>query len=228
MIPLLLTRPTARSERFFTQLDADVRAGLKPVFAPMWRMEQGQDAPDFDVALFTSANGVHFGPEAAGRTAYCIGAATADKARAAGWKVIASGQDADALVETILKVRPTGRLMHVGGARTRGAVAERLAAAGLNAERHVAYVQHPLPLSVEARDILAKGNVIVPLFSPDGAAHFVKQAGRKTDVHIAAISHATALELGDFAATSVLVAEDPNAKSMADAVGKLLYALQSG
>lgn len=228
MIPLLMTRPRARSERFVVQLPEDTRGALEPVFAPMWRIEPCAPAPDFDVALITSANGVHFGPEAAGRIAYCVGTATAAKAREAGWQVVEAGQDAAVLVQTLTTARPAGRIMHLSGAQTRGDVVEQLQSIGLNVDRHVAYTQIPLPLSAQARGVLARGDVIVPLFSPNGAAHFADQAAGAGGVHVAAISAATAQKLKNFPARNVVIAAQPDARSVATAVGKLLRAVQSG
>ncbi|MEM8578337.1 MAG: uroporphyrinogen-III synthase [Pseudomonadota bacterium] len=206
-----------------------MREALRPVFAPLWWMEAvGGDVPDFDVALFTSVNGVRFGPDGLGRTAYCVGAATADAARARGWQALVMGPDVDAMTTDLVAAAPEGRLAHLSGAASRGALAETLRAAGLNAARHVCYRQVALPMADDVRDLLRTEVTLVPLFSPDGVAHFASEIGRAPRAHLALISPAAAQNLPPNAFASVGIAVAPNAAAMGAALQKLHRALQSG
>lgn len=228
MIPLLMTRPLARSKRFVADLPDAMRAVVTPCYAPMWRMERGAPAPAFDAAIITSANGVHFGPEPQGRRAFCVGEATTERARDAGWDAQMAGLTADGLVQYLLRTRPAAHMMHLSGARTRGNVVERLCAAGLNAHRHVTYVQHPLPLTEEARTVLQAGPTLVPLFSPDSAAHFASDAPQNGRAYLAAISPGAADALGAFAAARLVIARTPDAQGLVAALDSIVHELLAG
>ncbi|MEO0939585.1 MAG: uroporphyrinogen-III synthase [Pseudomonadota bacterium] len=228
MIPLLMTRPLARSKRFVADLPDALKAVVTPSYAPMWRMERGAPAPEFDAAIITSANGVVFGPEPQGRRAFCVGEATTARARDAGWDAQMAGPNADGLVQYLVQTRPAAHMMHLSGARTRGDIVERLRAAGLNAQRHIAYVQHPLPLTEDARALLQAGPTLVPLFSPDSAAHFASEAPQTGQAHIAAISRSAADALGSFPSVRLVIARTPDAQGIVAALDSLVHELLAG
>ncbi|MEO0390701.1 MAG: uroporphyrinogen-III synthase [Pseudomonadota bacterium] len=229
-IPLILTRPQERAAGFVQALDPQTLAGVRPIYAPLWRIEPTDAAvPDFDAAIFTSMNGVVHGPSPGGRAAFCVGQVTTRAAQAAGWAAHYSGANAAELITSLVQIAPTEHLLHVSGAQTRGDVAETLRAAGLKVERHIAYSQLAQKLGAEAQAVLREEHALVPLFSPAGAAHFAAQVrllGARFDV--IAISQATAEALGNLAPHQLVIAAQPNADAMRAEIAKQVRAALSG
>ena len=221
-VPLILTRPRPASEAFWRNLPVEVRARFTPIFSPLidiTPLHPATGMPDDYNAIFTSANGLRHASPGQGRAAYCVGPATAQAAQAHGWAAEQCGVDADSLVTTLLRTRPGAPLVHLSGRHTRGRVAERLAAAGLNVQHIALYDQQICDLSGDARDAIAREkHVLVPLFSPRTAAQFAKTAPRATSVHIIALSAAVAEALGDAPMRPVQIAASPDARAMGAAL----------
>ncbi len=223
MIPLLMTRPRDRAEAFVAALPDGLRAQLAPHYAPLWQIAPVHgDFPDFDIALFTSRNGVLHGPAAQARPAFCVGAATTQAARQAGWQAQMLGRDADELVEALKAQGANARLVHLSGAQTRAAVVPRLKQAGLNVERYVVYEQRALPLTPEAQRLLQENASIVPLFSPLGASHFATEVCHPSALHVAVISAQTAHALGDLPVAQLAIAAQPDAANLSSAIQRLI------
>lgn len=226
--PILLTRPLPQSLRFAAALRGRFGAGIRIVVSPLMAPEfLSVTVPDTLVALIlTSETGV----EAARRIvadggalpapAYCVGDHTAECARDAGFVARSAAGDANALVAAIRADLPQGRLLHLRGRDSRGAVADRLKTYGIEAVEAVAYVQAPQPPTPEAVALLAGTEpLIVALFSARSVALF-SALPLLAPLWLACLSPAIAAE-GPVAARRV-VAVRPDAAAMLDAVGQLL------
>ncbi len=229
-VTLLMTRPRPEAERFLRQLPADVRLRVNPVIAPLLKIETCGETVDLsDVAgvIFTSANGVRAtsapGPSQA-LPAYCVGETTARVAADRGWRVKATGRNADDLVTTLIQSRAPGPLLHLCGRHTRGRVAERLGNAGCPTRRQVVYDQKLLPFCDDVLAILRAGaTVVAPVFSPRTARQLVSQCPKIGPLHLVAISDAVAETLSCMAHLTLSVAKQPNAASMASVVEMLVH-----
>lgn len=227
---LLLTRPVEASDRFAAQLRGVMDARMPRVLtAPLIRVDYAGRLPDMTgvaALVFTSANGVRAYVAAGGprdRPAWAVGEATAEAARRAGLAPRAAGGDARALVETVTRARPAGRLLHVHGEHARGEVAQKLRAAGLDAGEAVLYRQILLPLTDAAAQALDGGTpVVVPLFSPRTAGQFAAQHRGRAPLLLAAMSAPVAREVAHLPSARLMVAERPDAPAMLRAVVSLL------
>ncbi len=162
---LLLTRPRAQAEGFAARVRAET--GLTPIISPMQEIRALEVRPDLTgitALAFTSKNGV----ESFARLTdtrlptYCVGAATAERARALGFEAMAAAGTADDLA-TLL---PESGVLHLHGRHVRRVLSPH----------HLAiYDQVALPLSAEAADLLSDNALdAVALFSPRSAALFAK------------------------------------------------------
>lgn len=193
---LLITRPKASADRFVTRLSDDVRKKFPIVISPLMKIVPTEGLPDladYKGMIFTSANAVEFAPNGNGRPAYCVGKMTAKHAQEKEWNILATAENAEALVEQLSNSNLTGPLMHLAGRYRRGKIAERLTAQGTQVYVYTLYDQHLLPLSDEAQSLLnGEAQVVVPLFSPRTAAHFIDQAHCLENVRVIAMSEAVA------------------------------------
>lgn len=219
---LIMTRPKAQSVSFADEIVARWDGPLRIIHAPLIEIViQDTSSSHADAVIFTSANGVaaarQFGlPK--GLPAWCVGPRTAQVARLAGFAPIEGPGTADGLVERIIDAKPTGSLAHIRGTHTRGDVSARLNAVGVSCADIVAYDQHEIDLSSEARDALAgEGPVIFPLFSPRTAAILTKQGPFAAPVAVIAISEAVQNALDPAYAKRVVVAQKPDAAAMIEA-----------
>lgn len=233
---LLITRPEPGASRFAAAAAARWGEGLRivvsPLMAPVWLnppMPRALASGTARGLVFTSAAGV----EGLARLvpglrlpAFCVGAATARAAAAAGHAAEVAGPDAAALVAALAARRPPGPLVHARGAETRGDVAARLVAAGVPVEEAVVYDQVPRPLTDAARTALAGGApVIAPLFSPRSARLLAAAAAdAAAPILLAAISPVALAAAGGLAARKALVADSPDAESLSLCVDTLLAA----
>lgn len=224
---ILLTRPRAASERFA----ADLRSALGPVevvIVPVMEivpLGRGVDLDGVSALIFTSAAGVEvFGDLSPDRTlpAWCVGDRTAEAARAIGLKATSAGGDANAMVELMTAARPSGRLLHLRGAHTRGDVAGRLVDAGLRAESQEIYDQVAMPPGPEmAAALTHTGPVIVPLFSPRSARLFMEAAG-EAEILPVALSEAVRDALPEPLARRAEIADTPDAAAMIRAISSVI------
>jgi uroporphyrinogen-III synthase len=223
-ITLLMTRPDAGSRAFVVALPDVVTQCCEVIISPLMDIAPlATDMPVCDVAIFTSAHGVAHGPQALGRRAYCLGHATTQAARQAGWRAQQAGQDAATLIAALIAQHPKGRLVHFSGTHTRGNVADQLRAAALNADSVAVYDQRLLPLSDIAKNRLGGENpVIVPLFSPRSALHFSRCAVVSAPLYLGAISTATAANCAALNHLAVQIAQRPDREAMVEVVQNLL------
>ncbi|MFT4150735.1 MAG: uroporphyrinogen-III synthase [Paracoccaceae bacterium] len=234
-LPVLLTRPQPQADRFAAQMAARFGESVAPVISPLLapRFLTPQIPAGAAALILTSETGV----QAAARLrqdgaalparAFCVGDRTAQAAAQAGFAATSAEGDAGALVALILRLRPEGPLLHLHGEETRGDVAARLSAAGIETLSLCVYGQQAQALSPAATTLLAgRAAVAVPLFSPRSARLFVAvAAGAAAPLHLAAISPAAAAEAAPLARASLVIAARPGAAAMLDALAAILAAL---
>lgn len=215
---LLLTRPEPGARRFAAEA---AHLGLASVISPVLRIEAvAHDAARLAEArglVFTSVHAVPAAGPGAGRPAICVGPATAQAARAAGFAVTEGPGDA-------ARMLPLLRGLGAGWLHPHGAhVAKVLPVPGM-----VVYDQLPQDLNAQARALLdGAGPVILPLFSPRSARVLAAQAGgARAALWLAPISDAAA-RAWDGAAARVAVAGEPDAGGVLAAIETLLAPEQS-
>lgn len=229
---LIITRPKPQSESFAAKIAARWSAPLDVVISPLMRIVPLNPRIDaVDAVIFTSANGVEAAERLSipkGIPAWCVGEKTAVLAQEAGFVPHIGPGDADGLIARIIADRPNGRLVHLRGKHTRGAVKDRLRAAGLDCADFVAYDQQPQMLNNDAkRALAAQEPVVLPLFSPRTATILRKQGSFCAPVHVIALSQAVAEALGYGVPWQITVATRPDLPAMLDATLVALHA-QSG
>lgn len=226
---MILTRPKAQSDSFAAETAARWSAPLEVVISPLMRIIPLTPRIDsVDVVIFTSAHGV----EAAQRLnipkgipAWCVGEKTGTLAQEAGFVPHIGPGDADGLIAGIIAARPQGCLVHLRGKHTRGAVKDRLRAAGLDCADVIAYDQQPQMLNNDAKRALdAQEPVIFPLFSPRTATILRKQGPFYAPVHVIALSQAVAEAFGYGSTRQITVAKHPDMPAMLDATLDALHA----
>ena len=230
----------AQSQRFGAACRLRFGAGLSIILSPLMRIAWLGDTDGPPVAgavIFTSENGVQGfvrnWPDWRGQ-AWCVGARTAQAAQAAGLRTRTGPGTAEGLVSAIVATggASAAPLVHFRGEHARGAVAQQLRAAGLQASERVIYRQAAQPLNAQACAALGwKGRLIVPLFSPRSARIFADEvarygAGGGADLHLIAMSKAVAQALGgsDAAemAAHIHLASHPDAGAMLDEISRIL------
>jgi uroporphyrinogen-III synthase len=141
---------------------------------------------NFNVALFTSGNGVrHVPPEMLHRQplVLTVGGATADMAKARGFKsVLSACGDVGSLYELCLNTLDPAwdRLTHFAGVTTIGHLAGRLVSAGFQAQEKVVYVARAKDtLSGQTQLYIQQGRIRSALFfSPKTATVFMENLNR--------------------------------------------------
>lgn len=209
-------------------------AGFDAVAEPLFAIAPiTAEIPDFDALAFTSANGVRRFAALSSRrdvTAYCVGARTAEAARAAGFAdAVSADGDAGALADLIgRRLKPGVRLLHVGNEESRGDIAAKLTAAGHKA----AFVAVFRAIPVEAAGPrlaahLAGGDVFdaVMIHSPRAGA-ILADLARLSDgtarLPLVAISAAAAAPLAGLA-RAVEIAATPDEPALISALARLVF-----
>lgn len=224
MVRLLLTRPSAAAQRFWTQLPVEISIQLEPVFSPLIKIEplvQAVDISACDAVIFTSSNGVEVASSSTElrKTAYCVGAGTTDRARALGWQARCLGRTADELIAALSSATEPKRLIHLHGRHTRGAIVPRLKATVHACEGVEIYDQKAQGLSSEAKDCLEDGQLcLVPLFSPRTSQQFVYECPEAKHVYFVALSTAVAEPLKTLGYRGLKIAQAPDIQSMIKSV----------
>ncbi|WP_299413906.1 uroporphyrinogen-III synthase [uncultured Sulfitobacter sp.] len=195
---LMLTRPRSSAQAFVDSLSQQAVAAVDIVIAPLMEIVVTNAVLDLTgvrSVIFTSANGVHHGPEGQGRIAFCVGAQTTDAAQKRGWIATQAGDTAGELIATLIAQQPKGPALHLGGEHTRGDIAQKLTQCGIET-RHVAiYAQKLVSLDADGQQAL-NGPCIIPVFSPRTGQQLAQQArGRLQNAHIVALSDAVAAPL---------------------------------
>ena len=183
-------------------------AGFEPLVAPLLGIESVRhEAISKDaVLIFTSKNAIDH-VTCNGQRAICVGDATADKARGAGFSDVISvdGTSADVTQWVLAHLPNSQPICHVSGWHVRGAIAEDLQRAGYSADRVKVYRSTPQIIWPDEPVALAA------LYSPLAAATFA-QAATARDVSalsVVCISPAAANALSDLKLKSVSIAAHP-------------------
>ena len=183
-------------------------AGFDPWVAPLLEVQSvnHESLSKEAVLIFTSKNAIdHVACKS--QRAICVGDATAEKARAAGFTHVVSvdGTSRDVTAWVQANLPSSQKLCHVSGWHIRGSITEDLLAAGYDAGRVIVYRSSPRPIWP---DQLVS---IVALYSPLAAQSFAK-AARGQDISFftaVCISQATADELSGLELKSVHIATRP-------------------
>jgi uroporphyrinogen-III synthase len=224
---LLMTRPRDASERFVAELEA-AGVPLRAVISPLMAYDIAGDMPaldEFEGLIFTSAQGVAAYAALGGRRdlpAYAVGRATARAAEAQGLRTVSADGAAEELVAMLLEKNLPGPLLHVHGTHTRGQIAERLSAGGLDTRAVAVYDQVAQAPTPEALAIM-KGNdpIVAPVFSPRTGA-LLAELPINPPLLVAAMSEAVAKAVASLHIKSLRVAERPDSAAMRDATLDLL------
>lgn len=228
---LLLSRPRAESRAFAAAFRARHGADWPVIVAPVLELAPtGAVVPGFDIAIFTSRHAVAALAPGGGRRAYCVGARTAEAARAAGFSVQAGAGTAADLLDLIRAERPAGRLLHARGDTVAVPLAEQLTLAGLETQEAVVYHQQPQPFAPDLLDrINAAGRLVAPVFSPRSAQLLAQRlAGLRLKLSVAAISPAVARAAQALHPDRIAVAPQPDRAGVEAAVSRLLGAADPG
>lgn len=142
--------------------------------------------PDVEVDLsgvaalaFTSANGVRAFSDACGERSlrvFAVGAATAQAARAAGFRsVLSADGDVEALAEGIgiRRSELKGAVLHPGAAEPAGDLAGALEKHGVEARRLILYETAPVSLSADQVEVVTRSDAAL-LHSPRAAQVLAK------------------------------------------------------
>ncbi|GHG83184.1 uroporphyrinogen-III synthase [Pseudodonghicola xiamenensis] len=225
MTILLMTRPRAEAEAFVAGLPGELRSRLTPVYSPLMTIVPlGVDVDTAGIGgvIFTSANGVACAGPGGDLPAYCVGVKTARAAQAVGWQVILTCPDAEHLIAALSDLVPEGPLLHLRGMHSRGDIAGRLSARGIETRALPLYDQRLEPLSEAAKGVLAGTEpLIVPLFSPRTARHFAEIFAGCAPLYLAPISQAAAKNVENMEAAAVEVAKTPDSPGVGVAVEHL-------
>ncbi|RMD89137.1 MAG: uroporphyrinogen-III synthase [Alphaproteobacteria bacterium] len=190
---LLLTRPADRARAFLRKLETRLSPMPEVVIAPVMAIRPlplPEGLARYRGVILTSAQAARLVSGLSDVPAFVVGEETARAARAAGLDVQAVAETAAELLALLGARRPVAPLIHLRGAQTRLSFAEKLSSAGTETHEAVIYAQEPVPLSEEARALLARSAPIVaPLFSPMSAALLADRAqGALAELHLVAMS----------------------------------------
>ena len=179
---LLLTRPEPQSQRFAAQFRQRFGADWPILISPLMALVATAPVPDlapFAGLILSSESAVAMlagSGQKVTMPCYCVGARTADAARALGARVVAVGQDAADLAGMMTLLAPQGRMVHLCGTHVAGDLANGLNSARIETVSCVIYDQIAQRLSGPALDLLAGSRpLLVPLFSPRSAKLFQDQ-----------------------------------------------------
>ncbi|WP_430435988.1 uroporphyrinogen-III synthase [Oceanibaculum nanhaiense] len=238
---VLLTRPEPDSTALAARLKND---GIDSVIAPLLEIVPRDPGPppvpmdSVQALLVTSANAAERLPSVTERRdvrVLCVGAATAEAARAQGFDSVES---ADGAIEELTALAlgtldpKAGPVLHLSGETVAGDLAGMLRLAGFEAHRLVVYEARPaeaLPPRVLAE--LRRGRLdAVLFFSPRTAETFVRLvksaglAGQLDSVAAVAISDKAADACRTLPWRSVLVAASPDLPGMMAALTQMATA----
>lgn len=227
--PVLLTRPaaaSAKTARALTKALGADGARLRVVIAPILDIVTLplSTSLDSDAALLlTSAHALEAlapGDLAAGQRAYCVGATTAEAARAAGLEALSADGDATDLVRLVQQQHDSGPLVWLRGRHRRADLGDRLRQAGYDVSEIVVYDQQERPLTQEAFALLQGTDpVVLPLYSPRSAGLLGEACAKATaPLHLVAISPAALQGWCGPGPRGTHLAERPDGPSMLAAI----------
>ncbi|NVO22418.1 uroporphyrinogen-III synthase [Donghicola mangrovi] len=225
---ILITRPREGSERFALELAQAMPCPMPVLISPVMEIAPLPDLLPLDHVkglIVTSQNGVDVLVQKTDRRdlpVYAVGARTTATAKEAGFKARQMGEDAEELVEAILRLGPKTPLLHLRGEVARGDVAQRLSTHGILTREKVVYAQTPCNLTPEAISLLeGTSPVVLPLFSARSARLLAQQVSGGAPRYVVAMSWAVASELPHGWAKTIIIASRPDSPAMADGVASL-------
>ena len=236
-LPVIITRSEPGASRTAISIEAP---DFLPLVSPVIRLRaalpaSGQSLARAQNLIFTSANGVRYFTDVADRrdhSVWCVGEATAEAARQAGFTDIRTGPDnAEGLARHIRKTASPdqGGFLHIANRAAGGGLAGRLQQAGFAARVMALYESVAADdLTPEALAVLARGEkCAVMVHSARGADAFCKLAGGQNLSHAAlvAISAAAASPLANTGFGAILTAEHPGREGLMLALGRVNEAL---
>lgn len=192
-------------------------AGFEPMVTPLLSVQSvPHDRPsDEEFLIFTSKNGVDH-VKGDGQRAICVGDATADHARKAGFADVVSvdGTSADVTHWVRANLQWGQIICHVSGKHIRGSIVEDLREAGYSARRRIVYRSAPQLFWPE------KPASFAAFYSPLAARVFAELAESQSLSGLSAIciSQATADELKGAKLKSVIIANRPREDELIMAV----------
>jgi len=224
MRSVILTRPRHQAEEFATlirqRFDAEVHC------CPLIEIEyHPSDWPsDIGGVILTSANAVRSVAPRPGMTALCVGDATADAARNAGFDALSADGTADHLARMMLG---DPALMQIAwfyphGAHVVGSLVADLTNAGVKVQSTVSYKQVERAWSEAERETALRGDNLFPVFSPN-AARVLSVALKGVSLPKArflAISAQAAERLVEDWVGQIAVAAHPSREAMLDLIGE--------
>lgn len=229
---ILLIRPYEQSAVFAAEFLTGTGSDAAIIPSPVLRIEPVLPLPDPEGALalvFTSANAVRVfaqGGKGRGMQAYCVGKATANAARQAGYHSVSADGDVGDLLEMLADRHREGDppYLYLHGEKTAADLAGLLHARGIPVLARMVYRQVEQPLSDKARQVLAQRDVIVPLFSPNSAEIFSRQVRGlpRRRVHFVCMSRAVAAALQGFDGDDIHFAAEPSRDGMINAIAGLV------
>lgn len=217
MKTVLLTRPTAQSQRFAATLGPEFQVIVSPLLEIIYTSGPS-DTGAAQAVVFTSSNGVSGWVQRNGPTnlpAFCVGERTADSAIRAGFSVPAVAETLATLAPLIAAVT-TAPLLHIRGTHVSGDITVLLPAHQITT--CITYEARATPLSTDAHTALSTGQIdMIPVFSPRTAHRLVAERADSWQIdntRLCAISPATADALKTFGQSRIQIAEQPNAASI--------------
>ena len=223
---VLVTRPKDSSDQFVRALKAVV-GQFDAVICPAFEFSRTEaQIPSFDVAIFTSRTGVLFAPRGDGRTAYCVGDATAMAATRSGYDAVSAKGAVDDLLRLILQRQPQGKLLHIRGEISVGDVTEALVKSGLDAAEVVAYRKVAADKTSIREALGGLGGLVqtsvLPLFSAETVSILATSGADFSTVRVVAISPVVAQAAQQLSPASITIAPALNQAEMVAAVARLI------
>jgi len=176
---ILLTRPSAQSERFAAEI-----GGLAEVLVePLQEIVSTGPLPPLDPfvgLIFTSENAVRVYSQMTDQRdlpAWCVGTRTQRRAEEAGLVARAGGGDATSMTRVIVENGESGPFLHLHGHHTRGDIVGTLNKQGVAASGAEIYEQVAIAPNRELAALAATRRIIAPLFSPRSAGLLAAHLG---------------------------------------------------
>ncbi|MCV2867244.1 uroporphyrinogen-III synthase [Defluviimonas sp. WL0002] len=232
---LILTRPASQAAAFAGAFRARFGADWPIITSPLTEIRYLTPAMDLtgcEAVIFTSANAVEGFRRLFPSTnlpALCVGARTAQAARAAGFQATEGPGDAQGLARQIIASAQARRLAYPHGAEIAFDISGMLESAGIETVSAVVYDQTRVAPSVELlRALGAREPLLLPLFSPASARRAsAAMCDVSAPLYIAAMSDRVAQAARPLAHAALEVAAQPDAGAMLDALAALIAAAGS-
>lgn len=212
---LILTRPLPAARRVLENVEETFGQPVPHVFSPIIQIEAFSAWPTLPCgveAILTSEHAVQ--GDLKGIIAHCVGARTAEAAKARGAKVLTTSMNAEELLSA-LKAR-NADYVHLCGSHKAVDITAHLTALGHSCRDHQVYAQVTQPLSERARMALeGEDPALLPLFSPR-SARLVGEGIVKpgAQLHVIGMSDAIANAWYDTTGTPAMVVEAPTGDAM--------------